>query len=195
MLFANAAKLDLFELILLAVAIVAFIVWLAAGTRDPDVGDVLKWVGAGAFGVVLIWFFGSWHKIAIDPATRRVTERHGYLGYELHWMGQQRGFQDFTTVVVERTTSKQSTGSKKLATHHVYRLQLRGAGVDVWLPMATNDDILALEAAARQVAQLGNWEAKRRGYVLDSGGDAAPQPSAAGIRIIAGDAESLIEAR
>lgn len=117
---------------------------------------MLKWVGAGVFGVVLIWFFGSWHKIAIDPATGRVTERHGYLGYELRWMAHQHGFQDFTTVVVERTTSKQSTGSKKLATYHVYRLQLRGAGVDVWLPMATNDDILVLEATARQVAQLGS---------------------------------------
>lgn len=35
MLFANTAKLELFELILLAVAIVAFIVWLAVGDPRP----------------------------------------------------------------------------------------------------------------------------------------------------------------
>jgi len=109
MLFADTAALGALGLILLAVAIVAFIIWLAVGTRDPDFSDVLKWVVAGAIGVILIAYAGSWHEVAIDPAIRRVTERHGYLGYELHWMGQQCGFRDFTTVLVERTTSKEAT--------------------------------------------------------------------------------------
>ena len=82
--FAATAALGAPGQILLAVAIVAFIVWLAVGTRYPDHGDVLKWVAAGAIGIVLVAYAGSWHEVAIDPATRQVTARHGYLGYELH---------------------------------------------------------------------------------------------------------------
>ena len=39
-------------LIAIAVAVVAFIAWLAGGTRDPDAFDVLKWIAAGVIGVV-----------------------------------------------------------------------------------------------------------------------------------------------
>ncbi|MBI2750747.1 MAG: hypothetical protein HYX43_15880 [Burkholderiales bacterium] len=191
MLFADTAALGLPGLILLAVAIVAFIVWLAVGTREPDLGDVLGWIVAGVLGVVVIAYAGSWHEVAIDPATRRVAERHGYLGFELSWMGQQRGFQDFTTVLVERTTSKESTDKpKRTRKAHSYTLSLRGARTQVDLPMATRDDVffhlrakpqgsgvtlppmetsgdvLVLETAARQVARLGSWEAKRHGYAL-----------------------------
>lgn len=200
MLFADTAVLGALGLILLTVAIVAFIVWLAMGTREPDFVDVLRWVGAGVIGVILIAYTGSWHEVAIDPATKQVTERHGYLGHELEWMGQQRGFQDFTTVLVERTTSEQNNSTsyssqssysrKSTRTVHSYTLILRGADRQItlpmaskddmffhfrakpqgsgvtWPPMETSDDVLVLEAAARQLARLGNWEARRRGYAL-----------------------------
>jgi hypothetical protein len=200
MLFADTAALALPGLLLLAAAIGAFIVWLAVGTREPDVGDVLKWVVAGVIGVVVIAYAGSWHEVAIDPVTKQVTERHGYLGYELDWMGQRRGFQDFTTVLVERTTTKESTNNpKRTRKVHSYTLSLRGAdrqldlpvasrddvffqlrakpqGAGVTLPpMETSNDVLALESAAQQVARLGSWEAKRRGYALQ-----VPQGHAAG---------------
>jgi hypothetical protein len=215
MLFADTAALGLPGLILLALAIVAFIVWLAVGTRDPEFGDVLKWVVAGVNGVVVIAYAGSWHEVAIDPATRQVTERHGYLGFELSGMGQQRGFKDFTTVLVERTSSKEATDNpKRTRKVHSYTLSLRGAGRQLDLPVATRDDVffhlrakpqgsgitlppmetsndvVALEAAALRVAQLGSWEAKRHGYALR-----VPQNNPVSIEIIATDAESLIEAR
>lgn len=202
MLFADTAALGLPGLILLALAIVAFIVWLAVGTRDPDIGDVLKLVVAGVIGVVVIGYAGSWHEVAIDPATKQVTERHGYLGFELRWMGQQRGFQDFTTVLVERTTSKEPTDNpKRTRKVHSYTLSLRGADRQLDLPVTTKDDVffhlrakpqssgvtlppmetsgdvLGLEAAARQVARLGSWEARRRGYALQvPRGEAADRP-------------------
>ena len=222
MLFADTAALGLPGLIFLALAIVAFIVWLAAGTREPDMSDVLTWVVAAVIGVVVIAYAGSWHEVVIAPATKQVTERHGYLGYELNWMGQQRGFQEFTTVLVERTTTKEPTDNpKRTRKVHSYTLSLRGVGTQLDLPVATrddvffqlrakpqgsgvtlppmetSDDVLGLESAARQVARLGSWEAKRRGYAVRVPHAAAPksQDRPVDIEIVAGDAESLIETR
>ena len=57
-------------------------------------------------------------------------------------------------------------------------------------PIETSNDVFALEAAARQVARVGGWEAKRLGYALQ-----VPQNNAVSIEIIATDAESLIDSR
>jgi len=199
MLFADTAALGLPGLILLALAIVAFIVWLAVGTREPDAGDVLSWAVAGVIGVVVIAYAGSWHEVTLDLATKQITERYGYLGFELNAMGQQRGFQDFTIVLVERTTSRESTDKPKRTRNvHSYSLSLQGAGKPLDLPVSTTDDIffclrasprgsgtllppmegssdvLALEAAALRVARLGSWEPKRRGYALHRPPDQRP---------------------
>lgn len=174
-------------LIAIALAVVAFITWLAAGTRDADALDVLKWIAAGLIGAVCIAYAGSWHEVIVDAAARKVTERHGFLRYPVGALGQQLAFSDITAVVVEQKTSKDTEPagtSMSRSTRTVYRksytLSLRRADTQVVLPdrtiavphyaldlpMKEKNDPLPLEAAARQLSQLGGWPAVRRGYAL-----------------------------
>jgi hypothetical protein len=174
-------------LIAIAVAVVAFIAWLAAGTRDPDAWDVLKWIAAGLIAAVSIAYAGSWHEVVVDAAARKVTERHGFLRYPVSWLGTQLAFSDITAVIVEQKTSKDTEPagtSMSRSTRTVYRksytLSLRRADTQVVLPdrkiavpnyaldlpMKERNDPLPLEAAARELSQLGGWPARRRGYAI-----------------------------
>lgn len=182
-------------LIAIAVAVVAFIAWLAGGTRDPDAFDVLKWIAAGVIGVVGIAYAGSWHEVVVDAAARKVIERHGFLQYPVSWLGRQLAFSDITAVIVEQKTRKDTEPagtSMSRSTRTVYRksytLSLRRAGSQVVLPegkidvphyaldlpMKERNDPLSLEAAARQLSQLGGWQARRRGYAMSAGSENAP---------------------
>jgi hypothetical protein len=201
-------------LIAIAVAVVAFIAWLAAGTRDPDSWDVLKWIAAGVIGGVSIAYAGSWHEVVVDAASRKVIERHGFLRYPVSWLGQQLAFSDITAVIVEQKTRKgtEPAGtSMSRGTRTVYRksytLSLRRASSQVVLPegrkiavphyaldlpMKERNDPRSLEAAARQLSQLGGWPARRRGYAMSAGSENAP--GAYGITSMPHDSETSIGA-
>ena len=200
-------------LIAIAVAVVAFIVWLAAGTRDPNFFDVLKWIAAGVIGAVGIAYAGSWHEVVVDAAARKVTERHGFLRYPVSALGQELAFPDISAVVVQQKTSKDTEPagtSMSRSTRTVYRksytLSLVRADSSIVLPdgremavphyaldlpVKERSDPLPLEAMARQISRLGGWPARRRGYALSAGhGDRTPA-----IQSIAHDAESEIADR
>jgi len=183
-------------LIAIAVAVVAFIAWLAGGTRDPDAFDVLKWIAAGVIGAVGIAYAGSWHEVVVDAASRKVIERHGFLQYPVSWLGQELAFSDITAVIVEQKTDKDTEPagtSMSRSTRTVYRksytLSLRRADSQVVLPEGKKiavphyaldlptkerNDPHSLEAAARQLSQLGGWPARRRGYAMSAGSGSAP---------------------
>jgi hypothetical protein len=166
MRFVRSAPLGLPALILLALAIAAFIVWLAVGTRDPNVVDVLKWIAAGVIGVAGIAYAASWEEIVIDPASGRVTDRSGLLGWSTE---KQSAFSDFANVLVERASVTKMEHNAKPAIHqalsdgpspgHSFALKLRGAAREITLTQ--QDDPLVLETSARQIARLGAWTAKR----------------------------------
>ena len=212
---SDTALLEAPALIAIAVAVAAFIVWLAVGTRDPDGIDILKWVAAGVIGVVCIAYAGSWHEVVVDAATKQVTERHGFLKYHVNWMGQQLEFADITAVIVEQKTRKESEAtstSGSRGTRTVYRksytLSLLRADTQIVLPdkqiavphhaldlpMKERNDPLPLEAAARQLARLGGWPARRRGYTLLTNGKLSEQRSPYTIKSMPHDAESPINA-
>jgi hypothetical protein len=203
-------------LIAIAVAVVAFIVWLAVGTRDPDAFDVLKWIAAAVIGAVCIAFAGSWHEVVVDAFTRQVTARHGFLKYPVNFMGQQLKFADITAVIVEQKTSKETEPagtSMSRSTRTVYRksytLSLLRADTQVVLPdrkltvphyaldlpMKERQDPLPLEAAARRLAKLGGWPARRRGYALSrESGTGEEERGSHTIKTMPHDAESPIGA-
>ncbi|HEX2826924.1 MAG TPA: hypothetical protein VHP37_11295 [Burkholderiales bacterium] len=196
-------------LIAIAVAVIAFIVWLAAGTRDPNAFDVLKWIVAVLIGTVCIAYAGSWHEVVVDASSRTVTERHGFLQCPVGWLGQQLTFSDIAAVVVAQKTDKttERATSMSQSTRTVYRksyaLSLVRADTSIAmrdgtkmavphyaldLPVKERGDPLPLEAMARQLAKLGRWPARRRGYALSAGyGDRAYT-----IESLAHDAESEI---
>lgn len=62
--------------------------------------------------------------------------------------------------------------------------------------MAEKNDPLVLEASARQLARLGGWPAKRRGYALlaDEAADPVADQQSQEMRDRPADAESVIEA-
>jgi hypothetical protein len=62
------------------------------------------------------------------------------------------------------------------------------------LPMNGRDDPQSLEAAARQLARLGGWPARRRGYALSGEPKSGEQSGAYTITSLAHDAESPIRA-
>jgi hypothetical protein len=198
-------------LIAIAIAVIAFIIWLAVGTRDPDAWDVLKWIAAAVIAAVSLAYAGSWHEVVVDAATRMVTERHGFLRYPVSAFGQQLKFSDITAVVVEQKTSKDSeptSTSTSRSTRTVYRksytLSLRRADTQVRLPdralavtnyaldlpMKGRDDPLSLEAAARELSQLGGWPALRRGYSISATSENAYTTTS-----MPHDAETPIDAR
>jgi hypothetical protein len=157
---------------------------------------VLKWIAAGVIGGVSIAYAGSWHEVVVDAASRKVIERHGFLQYPMRWLGQQLAFSEITAVIVEQKTRKDSEAaatSTSRGTRTVYRksytLSLRRASSQVVLPdgrkivvphyaldlpMKERNDPLSLEAAARQLSQLGGWPARRRGYAVSAGSANAP---------------------
>ena len=175
-------------LIAITVAVIAFIVWLAAGTRDPNAFDVLKWIAAAVIGAVCIAYAASWHEVVVDPASRQVTERHGFLRYPVNALGQKLQFSDITAVIVRQETSKSTEPagtSMSRTTRTVYRksytLSLVRADTSITLPDGTKmavphyavdlpvkerSDPIPLEAMARELARLGGWPARRRGYAL-----------------------------
>jgi hypothetical protein len=196
--------------IAIAVAVVAFIAWLAIGTRDPNAFDVLKWIAAALIGFAGVAYAASWHEVVVDAANRQVTERHGFLQYPVNALGQQLKFSDITAVIVAQKISKDIEPAGTLmsrSTRTVYRkrytLSLMRADTSIDLPDGTKmalphyaldlpvkerSDPLPLEAIARQLARLGGWPARRRGYTLSARyGDSSPA-----IQSMPHDAESDI---
>lgn len=201
-------------LIGIAVAVVAFIVWLAVGTREPNALDVLKWITAGVIGAVGIAYAGSWHEVVVDGTARLVTERHGFLQHRADWLGQQLEFADITAVIVQQKTSEESeptSTSSSRGTRTVYRksytLSLTRADTQIRLPdrqltvpnhalelpMKERKDPLPLEAAARELARLGGWPARRRGYALTTGATPGGERGAYTVKSMPFDAETPIE--
>jgi hypothetical protein len=158
----------------------------------------------------------SWsQEIVVDPATRRVTQRHRLLHHVVAETHQP--FTGFTAVVVQpkldketRAVTSPGSGGAKVATQTRYRtsytlsllradtqVKLKDQNVSVPhhaldLPFDTEQDVLAMEDYACQLRSAGGWPARRRDYVMTMP-DASPITTASP-RLQAG-AESEIEPR
>ncbi len=202
-------------LIAIAVAVAAFIAWLALTTREPDAMDLLRWIAAGLIGLVGIGFAGSWHEVVVDAKAKQVTNRHGFLKFPVNWLGETLKFSDITAVVVVRKTTKESkpasfsgSGGTRTVYEKSYTLNLFRADRTIVLPNKTQmvvpqpelslprlgrADPLVLEAMARQLSRLGGWPAKRRGYALGAPISSADAPSRPSINSAPFDTETPIE--
>lgn len=160
------------------------------------IAGIWGWLGLAAGLTILLgicaiaaWLLCSSIEVVIDPATRRVTQWYRFLKYET--AKNEWAFADFTGVRVEQKTSKEesaatSPGSRGAQTSvkttytHSYALYLLRADTQMTLPdrqltvphspldlpMEQQTDPRVFETAALQVARLGGWPAKRRGYAL-----------------------------
>lgn len=181
MRFANPAIVHKAPVVIpVAVLMVALLItWIVLDWSWPF--GFWEWLGVAAMIVIcplLVWMHCYSEEIVIDPAARRVTQRYSFLdSYET--AKNEWGFSAFTAVRVERKVSK-AYGEKKTVYRTSYTLSLLKADTQVTLPdrqltvthypldlpMEEQRDPLVLEASARQLARLGGWPAKRRGYAL-----------------------------
>lgn len=201
--------------------VVFVVALLGAQLGAPDDVDasssagIWGWVGLTVLliiGALFVWMLCAAEEIVIDPAARRVTQWHRFLKYEV--TRNEWAFTDFTGVVVERKVSKENVAkstSMSPGTKAVYKssytLSLRRADTVVntpdrrisvphyplELPMEERNDPLSLEAIARQLARLGKWPAKRRGYVLEARGGYADARGSYTVKSMPHDMESAID--
>ena len=145
---------------------------------------------------LLVWILCLSVEVVIDPVTRRVTQRRRFLNYETAknaWsfaeftavLVERKVSKDFVETHMSGSrsygsSSSRSYGSSKTVYTTRYILSLLRADTQITLPdkqiavphyplelpMEIQNDPLLLEEAARQLARLGGWPARRRGYAL-----------------------------
>ena len=115
--------------VLLAIAVgsalgVAFLAWLVRSDGESAGMEVLAPPVAALLAASGIWVGGSWNDVVVDATSRRVTERHGFLGYPIGFLGKQLPFEQISGVMVERKISKDTEAkgtSMSPGTRTVYR--------------------------------------------------------------------------
>ncbi|MCE9658159.1 MAG: hypothetical protein K8R60_06330 [Burkholderiales bacterium] len=193
---ANEAPLGTLSVLGLAAALVAGLAaFVFLGKTAENDGMIV--LGVAAVGLVGLWYAGTWFEVTIDPARREVVSRIGYLGLGV---GTTHPFADYSAVVVtlkrgsesEAVTSVGSGFSKvssRTRTTYSYALSLVGPVATLDLPLQgdgkTPDEA---ETRALEVARVGGWPARRRGYAFDARADGPVH------RDVAFDAESALEA-
>lgn len=186
---------------------------LPAPAEQSDAPSVWRWLFWGvvlAIGALGVWMLCHGEEIVVDAVQQRVTQTHRFLHRDLKT--NQWRFADFTGIAValnydkEHRGSAMPTGGATLATAHTvsiprYRLHLDRPDLvlktaertltapahPLRLPLPDDRDPRAVEAAARTLARLGGWPARRSNYIWQA--DDVDQP--ARVRPLAGADELL----